>query len=41
MMHAIGYQRYTTTNTTVLRLSGFCLGLPKWAGTIKVKPIYM
>ena len=28
----------TTTATTVLRLSGFCLGLPGWAGTRKVKP---
>jgi len=27
----------TTTITTVLRLSGFCLGLPRWAGTRKVK----
>jgi len=23
----------TTTTTTVLRLSGFCPGLPGWAGT--------
>jgi len=29
---------YTTTTTTVLRLSGFCLGLPGWAVTRKAKP---
>jgi len=28
----------TTTSTTILRPSGFCLGLPTWAGTRKVKP---
>ena len=30
-----------TTTTTVLRFSGFCPGLPRWAGTRKVKPIWI
>jgi len=29
---------YLSTTTNILRLSGFCLGLPGWAGTRKVKP---
>jgi len=31
----------TTTTTTILQLSGFCLGLPKWASTRQVKPIWI
>jgi len=31
----------TTTTTTVLQPPGLCLGLPGWAGTRKVKPIWI
>ena len=31
----------TETHTSVLRPSGLCLGLPRWAGTRKVKPIWI
>jgi len=31
----------TYTHTTVLWPSGFCPGLPGWAGTRKVKPVWI
>ena len=36
-----GITAATTTTTTVLQLSGFCPELPGWAGTRKVKPIWI
>ena len=37
----ISKQTYITTSTTTLWLSGFCLGLPRWASTTKIKPIWI
>jgi len=35
------HQLITTTNTNVLRPTGLCPRLPRWAGTGKVKPIWI
>jgi len=39
MQHQNTHRYYYTT--TILRLSGFCPELPGWAGTTKVKPIWI